>query len=139
MTADAIEHDTRGTGLARMLRLAAWPVLALLAAAAADGVRWLSRRSDAAVRDPSQWHLHGAGIPGQGLSRGRDGGDFAIAIGKAPSEGFMRLMEALFCARPGCRHGRRARQMAGCAAWLERVLEGFEFVTPAIPVPTCSP
>jgi hypothetical protein len=62
----------------------------------------------------------------------RDGGDFAIAIGKAQSEGFMRLMEALFLrAVPVAAPDAGARTDAALRGVLEPVLEDFAFVTPA--------
>lgn len=61
----------------------------------------------------------------------RDGGDYDISIGKAQTEGFMRLMDALFVqaipvdAAAGASTDPRIRGV------IEPVLEDFAFVTPA--------
>lgn len=62
----------------------------------------------------------------------RDGGDVAIAIGKAQSEGFMRLMTAMFeRAVPVSSPGAGAATDPAIRGVIEPVLEDFAFVTPA--------
>jgi hypothetical protein len=62
----------------------------------------------------------------------REGGDFAIAIGKAQSAGFMRLMEAMFLrAVPVAAPGAGASTDPAIRGVIEPVLEDFAFVTPA--------
>lgn len=62
----------------------------------------------------------------------RDGGDVAIAIGKAQSEGFMRLMAAMFeRAVPVASPGAGAATDPAIRGVIEPVLEDFAFVTPA--------
>ncbi len=62
----------------------------------------------------------------------RDGGDVAIAIGKAQSEGFMRLMTAMFeRAVPVPSADAGASTDPAIRGVIEPVLEDFAFVTPA--------
>ncbi len=62
----------------------------------------------------------------------RDGGDVAIAIGKAQSEGFMRLMTAMFeRAVPVSSPAAGAGTDPAIRGVIEPVLEDFAFVTPA--------
>jgi len=62
----------------------------------------------------------------------RDGGDVAIAIGKAQSEGFMRLMTAMFeRAVPVSSPEAGAGTDPAVRGVIEPVLEDFAFVTPA--------
>lgn len=62
----------------------------------------------------------------------RDGGDVAIAIGKAQSEGFMRLMTAMFeRAVPVASAEAGASTDPAIRGVIEPVLEDFAFVTPA--------
>jgi SAM-dependent methyltransferase len=62
----------------------------------------------------------------------RDGGDVAIAIGKAQSEGFMRLMTAMFeRAVPVSSPEAGAGTDPAIRGVIEPVLEDFAFVTPA--------
>ena len=62
----------------------------------------------------------------------RQGGDYTIAIGKAQSEGFMRLMDALFeQAIPVDATDAGARTDPRIRGVIEPVLEDFAFVTPA--------
>jgi hypothetical protein len=61
----------------------------------------------------------------------RDGGDYAIAIGKAQAEGFARLMDAMFDrVVPVNEADAGARTDPQIRAVLEPVLEDFAFVTP---------
>lgn len=62
----------------------------------------------------------------------REGGDFAIAIGKAQSAGFMQLMDAMFQrAVPVAAPDAGARTDPAIRGIIEPVLEDFAFVTPA--------
>jgi hypothetical protein len=62
----------------------------------------------------------------------REGGDYVIALGKAQSEGFMRLMTAMFDrAVPVPSTDAAARTDAGLRGVIEPVLLDFAFVTPA--------
>jgi hypothetical protein len=62
----------------------------------------------------------------------REGADFAISIGKAQAEGFMRLMEAMFTrAVPVPAADAGARTDPEIRGVIEPVLEDFAFVTPA--------
>jgi hypothetical protein len=61
----------------------------------------------------------------------REGGDYNISIGKAQSEGFIRLMDALFVqAIPVDATDAGARTDPRIRGVLEPVLEDFAFVTP---------
>jgi hypothetical protein len=61
----------------------------------------------------------------------RDGGDYAIAIGKAQSEGFVRLMDAMFDrVIPVAATDAGARTDPQIRGVIEPVLEDFAFVTP---------
>ena len=134
MTAMQSSTTLRGTGLARMLRLAAWPVLALLA-----GCGTTEFEAKPAIPTPLVEKIPVAvGIymapefRDKVYREDRDGADVAIAIGKAQSEGFMRLMEALFLrAVPVAATDAGARTDGGLRGVLEPVLEDFAFVTPA--------
>lgn len=62
----------------------------------------------------------------------REGGDYNISIGKAQSEGFMRLMDALFeQAIPVDATDAGARTDPRIRGVIEPVLEDFAFVTPS--------
>ena len=62
----------------------------------------------------------------------REGGDYNISIGKAQSEGFMRLMDALFeQAIPVDAPDAGARTDPRIRGVIEPVLEDFAFVTPS--------
>jgi hypothetical protein len=64
-------------------------------------------------------------------SEKRDGGDYAIAIGKAQSEGFARLMDAMFDrVIPVAGTDAGARTDPQIRGVIEPVLEDFAFVTP---------
>lgn len=64
-------------------------------------------------------------------SEDRDGGNYKISIGKAQSEGFMRLMDALFeQAIPVDAIDAGARTDPRIRGVIEPVLEDFAFVTP---------
>jgi hypothetical protein len=61
----------------------------------------------------------------------RDGGDYSIAIGKAQSEGFARLMDAMFDrVVPVAATDAGARTDPQIRGVIEPVLEDFAFVTP---------
>jgi hypothetical protein len=120
--------------LARQLRLSTWPLLALLA-----GCGTTEFEAKPAIPTPLVEKIPVAvGVymapefREKVYREDRDGGDFAIAIGKAQSEGFMRLMEALFQrAVPVAATDAGARTDGGLRGVLEPVLEDFAFVTPA--------
>lgn len=120
--------------LARALRCAAWPLLALLA-----GCGTTEFEAKTAIPTPLVEKIPVAvGIymapefREKVYREDREGGDVAIAIGKAQSEGFMRLMEALFLrAVPVASTDAGARTGADLRGVLEPVLEDFAFVTPA--------
>ncbi len=118
----------------RALRAAAWPSLALLA-----GCGTTQFETQSAIPAPLVEKI--PVVVGVYLApefrekvyrEDRDGGDVAIAIGKAQTEGFTRLMDAMFeRAVPVPSPDAGARTDPAIRGVIEPVLEDFAFVTPA--------
>lgn len=134
MTAMRLAKNDRAMDWAGTLRAAAWPFVALLA-----GCGTTEFEAKPAIPAPLVEKIPvvvgvymAPEFRDKVYREDRDGGDFAIAIGKAQSEGFMRLMNALFqravpVAAPDAGAGTDP-QIRGV---IEPVLEDFAFVTPA--------
>lgn len=130
-------NDGAGIGrgrLARILRGACWPLLAL---AAGCGTTQLEPHPT--IPPPLVTKIPivvGVYLPPEFREKvyheKREGADFAISIGKAQSDAFMRLMDAMFArAVPVPAADAGARTDPAIRGVIEPVLEDFAFVTPA--------
>ena len=134
MTATHSTDPARTPGIARKLRNAAWPWLALLAGCGTTEFEAKPTIPTPLVaKIPVVIGVYMAPEFSQKVYReDRDGADFAISLGKAQSEAFMRLMAAMFTrAVPVAATDAGARTDPEIRGVLEPVLEDFAFVTPA--------
>jgi hypothetical protein len=121
-------------GGARRLRRASWPLLALVAGCGTTQFEaHPSIPTPLVTRIPIVVGVYMAPEFREKVYREkREGGDFAITIGKAQADGFMRLMEAMFDrAVPVASADAGARTDPGIRGVIEPVLEDFAFVTPS--------
>ncbi|NJD33212.1 MAG: hypothetical protein FIB04_15140 [Gammaproteobacteria bacterium] len=120
--------------LARVLRRASWPLLALAA-----GCGTTEFEAKPTIPTPLVTKIPivvGVYLPPEFREKvyreKREGADFAVTIGKAQSEAFMRLMEAMFTrAVPVPSTDAGASTDPAIRGVIEPVLEDFAFVTPA--------
>jgi hypothetical protein len=128
---------TAGTGwkgCARTLRRACWPALALVAGC---GTTEFEARptipTPLVTKIPIVVGVYMAPEFREKVYREkREGGDFAISIGKAQADAFLRLMDAMFTrAVPVAATDGGARADPEIRGVIEPVLEDFAFVTPA--------
>ncbi len=119
---------------ARTLRRACWPLLALVA-----GCGTTQLEPHPTIPAPLVTKIPivvGVYLPPEFTEKvyheKREGADFTISIGKAQSEAFMRLMDAMFTrALPVAAADAGARTDPAIRGVIEPVLEDFAFVTPA--------
>jgi hypothetical protein len=133
MTALTEKRATRTSGVAPRLRWACWPLLALFM-----GCGTTEFEARPAIPTPLVEKIPvvvgvymAPEFREQVYREEREGADVAIALGKAQSEGFMRLMDAMFLrAVPVTSADAGARTDPGIRGVLEPVLEDVAFVTP---------
>jgi hypothetical protein len=128
-----VTSETGSRALPRALRRAAWPLLMVLA-----GCGTTEFEAHPTIPTPLVTKIPivvGVYLPPEFREKvyreKHEGADFAISIGKAQSEAFMRLMDAMFTrAVPVASADAGPRTDPAIRGVIEPVLEDFAFVTP---------